>query len=1197
MFGLLLCAGVVATSCSDDPDPIMDEIPYERILTPMNFEAEVVASVGTDIKFTWSAMEGAEGYILQLFEGVGEEALAPDYDQATPVKEYDVPADGIPFVATGLEVDVTYWARLQAYSTTIGDSKWAELQESVSTSAVRKGLNPEVTERTTSSVAIKWDDAEDKADLTSIRIEKVTPAEGDEAVLYTLTDEEKEAAAATLSELEACTNYRFTLLFGKSGKRGVVTAWTRPSTEGLNEVNTADGLFAALNGATGDVKLLVKYNEAGYNMEGLIPDLGKGLTIDCNLTLVGETTEEGKKPAIYNMQFTMGAASTYIHLEDLVLDGTNKCGTMMQNDAASLTAMEVVNCEICNYQKGIYTVASGGTSNANKLLYSGVYAHDINATGSQGGDFIDLRAGMTDAVEIVNSTFYACARTFFRASDNAKLGTATIANCTFNYVTSTVSSSNNAGIFHVRKTTETTGLFMNNNVFLNEYNDAEDATGWVRIARNSTDSYAPKCEGNIYYNVGPAWFVSGAHLVGTETAFSEADAMVGGMVLENDPCVNSAAGKLYLTDPVVAANKAGDPRWWDAVEPVVVRATSLETVTEPKVWDFTEKTIFQSETIETNTIIDNIKIYGPAELVMSKGITFTEAGVMDSKPQSGALHFKAEGYGAVVVTTEDAGYNGSIQVVAGEDRYTVQADGKPHKVLFGDLVGANDIYVLAGSKVTITSVEWTQDLTPDATALPLATPVVLLDFGSLDVGTEQAVVASWKEVENAATYDVTFNNVTVSQTETTFTLDAATVAALPVGEYELTVVAKPVETSSKWAASEVGKTTLKIKALPVGGVVTWKWNFSEIFTGGVDPLVAADEKSVYLLNSDGTKTDVGVEGATAAEALYMMGNGKAIKVKAYENTADSKTYYTINYGGGDAFMFINVPQDGVLKVTATQGKSVADNSDCQLGVYVGGPHKDKYGFPAGTLVGEKVQLVGYDKAAPKNNALTYEFPITGITEPTMVAITKPGGSTSPEIYDIEFTYETAPVVETVWDFATIFTAKVDPLVATDETSIYKLNDDGSKTDVGAEGATATETLYMAGNKKKIKVNGYDNTAESMTYYGINYGGGDAFMFINVDKPGTLTVVAAQAKTAADNQTCDLAVYVGGPHKDLSGYTAGTIVGEKEALPPYDLAAPANGAQAFEFEITDVTEKTMVAITKPSGSTSPDIYKVVWSPAN
>ena len=100
--------------------------------------------------------------------------------------------------------------------------------------------------------------------------------------------------------------------------------------------------------------------------------------------------------------------------------------------------------------------------------------------------------------------------------------------------------------------------------------------------------------------------------------------------------------------------------------------------------------------------------------------------------------------------------------------------------------------------------------------------------------------------------------------------------------------------------------------------------------------------------------------------------------------------------------------------------------------------------------------------------------------------------------------------------------------------------------------------------------------------------GNAYAYINIDKPGTLIVTATQGKTAADNSNCQLAIYTGAGPKD-----GGTIYSEKIELEPYDTAAANNGAVAYEFEFAEVTELTKVAITKPGGATSPDIYKIEW----
>lgn len=1092
MFGLLLCAGVVFTSCSNDPDAPMDNIPYERVLTPLNFTAEVVASKGTDITFSWSSMENADGYVLQIFASE-DDLVAPNYDEEVPYAEFEVAADNIPYTVEGLEVDKTFWARLRATSNTIGDSKWAELEESVSTSAVRDALDPFVVERTESSITIAWTDAADKMDLTSVRVEKVTPAEGDEDVLIALTDDQKSAAQAVIEGLEACVNYKFTLLFGKSGSRGVVTAWTRPSTAGFNTVNTVEAIYNAINGTIGDVKLLVEYSETAYDFSALIGE--GGLSINCNPYIIGETTEDGKMPQFVQFGLSLGADVTSVRLEDIYVDGNGVIGHFINNEAAKLSSLEFVNSELTNSTKGIIYTSDKNAVDAvgiEKFLISGCYMHDINATGSVGGDFIDLRSGSYPDIEVVNSTFYACARTFLRTdkSDPAKvaLNKVNVKNCTFNYVVATNTSSNNQGLLYVGTTTGVQEFNLSNCVLLNMYNDAEGTDagkGWVRIARNSKDSYAPVCSANIYYNLGVDFFTPAAYQMGTTTACDETYCLAeGGMILTDDPCVNSEAGKLYLTNGIIAANRAGDPRWWDATEPVVVRATELEVVTEPRVWDFTEKTIFQTESVAGNTIIDNIKIYGPAEIKMNEGITFTEAGVMgESRPESGALHFKAEGYGAVVISTVDGGYNASIQVIAGEDRYTVQADGVDHKVLFGDLVGVNDIYVLAGSNVTVTKVEWTQDLTPDATAEALKTPVVAFDTTSVDEGTELAVTASWAAVENAATYSVTFRGVTTEQTETSLLLDAATVAAMPVGEYEISVVAKPVETSSKYLASEAGVATFKVKKVVVGGEVTLTWDFS---SSAWTPLIT----EIAALGSAGsTDLDVTIDG------LNVVAGGKNVRATV---ASDSKPAFFQPNGGGSTtqrvFKF-EAPASGTLavKVSGTGSEDLSRLVNVKVGDAE--PMQAAGGYVDPTIITFDVEV-----SAPTT---VYVYPSAGL-----------------RFYSLEYTYVAAATPEPLFwgaeDFDALWnnafagnTGNIDAAALATATQISGMT-------INADGWTYNDLEFILGGGK-FKF-GQNNNSEGVKATRVQFGGsgnkGKQALVFEAPAAGTLYVEVVSSGDAS-----------------------------------------------------------------------------------
>lgn len=907
-FGLMLCAGAFAASCSD-VDEAMNEIPYTRVLTPLNFEADVDAAVGTDIKFSWSAVSNADAYILELFEAVptikeedGKEVeiyeMPENFDSSNAYQTVEVAKDGVPFTVKNLAVDKTFWARVQGVSAKIESSRWAYLVEAVSTSAVRSALNPKAKERTETTVTVQWDqNAKDPKDLTSIRYELVVPVEGATATVMPLSDEQISACEAKIENLEPGTNYKFTLLFGKSGSRGHFTAYTRPSTEGTTKIENSADFAAAITGATGDLKLLLAYN--GGEAYDLTSNMTKPAdspefdpyTFAYGLEIYGESSPEGAKPVVKG-SFKMTGENTNIHFEDVLIDGGNECGYFITT-GATLGNAEFINCEFTGFTKGLWSGAD--KFNVENLIYDGIYAHDINPIGSAGGDFIDLRikAGSKyGTIEIKNSTFYACARTFLRCREGGSVGTVNIANCTFNQVTATISSSNNSGIFELQKFTPA-AVNLTKCVFLNENHPNEvpeqDGKQWVKLTGTKETNIAPICAGNYFYNVGTTdkngknFFLNqkskdlNGQALTQELALAE-----GGVMLTEDPCTNSIAGKLYLKNGAIAANKAGDPRWWNASAPVVVRPTELEPIAEAAAWDFTDKTKFDTETVENQTIIENIRIYGPAEIVMSTGISFAQAATITNKgvPTASAFEFKADGYGSIEMTAQGKSVTSTVQIVAGGDTYSIIADGKPHKVVLGDLVGVNSIYVLPGSDNTsFTRIAWTKDTTPENTVTALATPVLTLNETSIDEGTQQAVTATWERNAHAEKYTVTFNGSTTEVTEPAFEIPAATIAALAAGEYTISVVAQPTSTSTKYTPSEAGEAKFKIKKPVVGVEKKIKWDFTAFdgtnITGGTwTSNVKLTETIVWNVNADCPLTimkDVAVEQGVQAK----MQDGKA----------------------------------------------------------------------------------------------------------------------------------------------------------------------------------------------------------------------------------------------------------------------------------------------------------------------------------
>jgi len=998
-FGLMLCAGAFAASCSD-VDEAMNEIPYTRVLTPLNFEADVDAAVGTDIKFSWSAVSNADAYILELFEAVptikeedGKEVeiyeMPENFDSSNAYQTIEVAKDGVPFTVKNLAVDKTFWARVQGVSAKIESSHWAYLVEAVSTSAVRSALNPKAKERTETTVTVQWDqNAKDPKDLTSIRYE------------LALSDEQISACEAKIENLEPGTNYKFTLLFGKSGSRGHFTAYTRPSTEGTQIINNSAELYNALSSATGDLKLLLAYNNGtAYDLKsylttgaGTTDEKVSSLPLAHTLYLYGESAPDGNKPVMKNFQFELSGNDCHaIHMEDVNLDGGKNFGYIIsidKNGSATLPeSVEFVNCEIVDFTKGIFTISSDGTTvdgKCERFLIENVYAHDINPTGSGGGDFIDARKGSFGSVEIKNSTFYASARSFIRFSETTcSIEGVNVANCTFNQVTATNTSNNNSGIFHIRFTpTSKPDNFQKLNsftltkcVFLNMNNANEtESSFWVRLTRDSNENFAPKCAGNYYYNVGHLYenknggqntFFPTKSLLEGEP-FTAAMALAeGGVMLTEDPCTNSIAGKLYLKNGAIAANKAGDPRWWNASAPVVVRPTELEPIAEAAAWDFTDKTKFDTETVENQTIIENIRIYGPAEIVMSTGISFAQAATITNKgvPTASAFEFKADGYGSIEMTAQGKSVTSTVQIVAGGDTYSIIADGKPHKVVLGDLVGVNSIYVLPGSDNTsFTRIAWTKDTTPENTVTALATPVLTLNETSIDEGTQQAVTATWERNAHAEKYTVTFNGTTTEVTEPAFEIPAATIAALAAGEYTISVVAQPTSTSTKYTPSEAGEAKFKIKKVIAGGLVSLKWNF--------DDEAFADAKAA-IGTTDNKAAD------TYFNGLHIESLGGTLKVEDR-----GKDGWFLRTGGGGkinsrrvSFVVLkNGP--GTLKVTgANPSGSTTDETELTITANINEGEK----ILTGKLVGKGIkEVVIFDGEELKANDVVYIYTSGGI---------------------------------------------------------------------------------------------------------------------------------------------------------------------------------------------------------------------------
>lgn len=108
----------------------------------------------------------------------------------------------------------------------------------------------------------------------------------------------------------------------------------------------------------------------------------------------------------------------------------------------------------------------------------------------------------------------------------------------------------------------------------------------------------------------------------------------------------------------------------------------------------------------------------------------------------------------------------------------------------------------------------------------LAAPVVTLSPAKVTLGESVEVAASWAVVDGAASYEVAFNNgAPETVNATSYTIPAATVAALAVGEYTISVVANPADAGAQ--ASDAGTAKLTVADASTPGGDNFAWNFSD----------------------------------------------------------------------------------------------------------------------------------------------------------------------------------------------------------------------------------------------------------------------------------------------------------------------------------------------------------------------------------
>ncbi|MGN0189241.1 MAG: DUF5123 domain-containing protein [Candidatus Cryptobacteroides sp.] len=786
-----------AASCSNPLEEI-DNVILSRCLQPMNLSAKI--SQGQNVTFGWDVAKDAETYTLEIYN---DEAMS----QLELSESLEL--DQIPFTVT-LDVDKSYWFRVQAHSPLRDDSKWADYGKAIKTYAVKPNLYMELAGRDATSISLTW-----KADPEVDRIEYGAPG-AEEMTVRQLTADEIAAGKATVTGLAPSTEYDLILYFS-SANRGEVVAWTMPDPSGLVAVSTSEALAQQIKDGA---NILLKMEGSPYSVSS-DADIAKGLDLPMGFKIYGEGSADGSLPVIngcFNIIDTFDGKDIYI--EGVSLNGIeNKCGFVIQHkegsttDGVKVASIVFRNCEMSFYSKGLF-YEWGKTLEIGTFGFESCYIHDINADGSGGGDGIDIRqATKIDNFDIVNNTITNGFRTFLRIDANPVIGNLRFENNTLMNLCF-VDNTNNGGIIGIQAAPAS--MTLKKNLFLNM---GEKAT----LTRDN----AKYLDGeNLNLTAADNWFFNVPETFFTRFTLSQAS----GKTLSEDPCFNSKAGKFnILGTSDIAGQGIGASKWW--VEYVEApEDLTMTTITGNHTWDFNNAVYFSSDF--TKTKVRDYLYFGVTDnkITLVDGVLgFTAAAVTTRKgvPTDGYLAFQVSEPGSLLIKPVDEAGKGnhfvvgvgplsgtSISVKGGA---SALADmNKAQKILFKDITEESLVYIYPSGPISLEQLAWSTDLSEVNTALPTPEPKATPD--KITSGNATEIVVTWEPVANAGSYSIVFNGQTYDADETQegeqprFTVPSTMVGMLDPGSYKVNVYANPAKDDIYNTMSEAGVAVFSVQS-------------------------------------------------------------------------------------------------------------------------------------------------------------------------------------------------------------------------------------------------------------------------------------------------------------------------------------------------------------------------------------------------
>ena len=884
----LIAFGAALSGCAEEMVDINDEVALGRCLTPTELSAKVIN--GEFIEFSWTKSKGATEFVLELYS---------DEQMTELVESITIPAAELPYTAD-LEADMTYYARVKGVNGegVIADSHWAVFDRALQTYAIKSSLNPELVDRSESSITIKWTK---DPEVDHVRITPALNAE-EEYTRFDVDAAAVEAAQVEVTGLNPSVKYTLAVHF-KSADRGQITAWTQPELEGVTRVESAEAFAAAL--ADGQSRFVFPYND------GIRYELGE-LQINHSLELYGETSKDGKFPnVLVSIKFKNGGtADAKFHFEQLHLDGSagqvygERSNIIDISEAVVTNKIEsftVLNCEVSNYTKNVYYDNKGVTLGS-LVLRESIFTN----IGSASQDFASFRADATacNSILIENNTIINNHRDILRIDKCA------VPSIIFrNNTVVTNGKLTDGGLFIVQK--DVTVFEMTSNLFLDVYKAEK---GLILDAKCKAPTLVAN---NFFYNSDTE-----ADPLGTSKELLLAN---GGAVLESSPCKDYIGGVCNVIDETVLAAKAGDPRW--LVPYVEVPEDLTQTVTSTiTTWDLNDATVFRGKA-DKDMVRGNIRFYvtdtpfnlGGGVIEFTGKSTVGDAGV----PTDAGMGIKVNEPGSIVVSTaasELAGDHSHLTVsLNGEVSASVPVGAEYQKVTFPNITEESTIYITACDPIAITFLQWTSDV--QVLDKVLATPVVSIDKTVVNERADGEITLTWEPVDYAASYNVTIDGKVKNVTETTYSFATAGYKVDEAGaDFAIQVTAVPATDDYTREESAAAELSFHVNDVP-----------EEVGAAGIAGVIKFDD---YVGKaSDGTLTATEFESGSI-KLTVIADTDKKIAVdenSASFGTTEAQTKYTTRFktgatSGEKSALKLSVGAKGTLKIAVRTGSNSAIRS-------------------------------------------------------------------------------------------------------------------------------------------------------------------------------------------------------------------------------------------------------------------------------